>query len=170
MVYLIVSDIHGSTRGLEYLKSAIYLHKPDVIILLGDNLYGAIDGSASAVASYFRFSEIPVLGVMGNCDFPQDAEAMGLDLPYERSFRFHDHRVIMQHHAFTRDLGPGDIGLFGHTHIKLLHENDGVILCNPGSLGKPRDGSPGYAVLEDGGIYLYDANKFQIIESVKFKH
>ena len=40
--------------------------------------------------------------------------------------------------------------LLGHTHIQHAEAVDGGLVCNPGSVGQPRDGDPraGYAVLD----------------------
>ena len=36
-----------------------------------------------------------------------------------------------------------DIALFGHTHVGLLKEINGITVFNPGSLERPRDSSGG---------------------------
>ena len=43
-----------------------------------------------------------------------------------------------------------DILFLGHTHIPFLVERDGKIICNPGSVGQPRDGDPkaAYAIYD----------------------
>ena len=43
--------------------------------------------------------------------------------------------------------------VFGHTHKPWVHEYDGVLFVNCGSVGKPKDGDPrgAFAVLESGG-------------------
>lgn len=54
-------------------------------------------------------------------------------------------------------LGTGDrVFLSGHTHIQTLQEKNGILYCNPGSVGQPRDRDPraAYAMLNDGKITL----------------
>lgn len=76
--------------------------------------------------------------------------------------------------AFT-----GDLLICGHTHIPYHKEIDGKHILNPGSVGKPKDGSPDakYMILElsAGNIYsemisiTYDLNKIiEVVESSKF--
>lgn len=45
--------------------------------------------------------------------------------------------------------------LSGHTHIQKYQENQGIMYCNPGSVGQPRDHDPraAYAVFTDGKIF-----------------
>jgi putative phosphoesterase len=49
------------------------------------------------------------------------------------------------------------IFLSGHTHIQMLEEKNGILYCNPGSVGQPRDFDPraAYATLHNGKISLH---------------
>ena len=48
-------------------------------------------------------------------------------------------------------LKAGDILLFGHIHIPLHQEKDGILCLNPGSVSIPKNGSAhGYMTYEDG--------------------
>ena len=44
----------------------------------------------------------------------------------------------------------------GHTHVQSLHRNGGLLFCNPGSVGQPRDGNPraAYAILDCDEVVL----------------
>ena len=42
----------------------------------------------------------------------------------------------------------------GHTHVKVLKEQDGIILLNPGSTTIPKDGTSSFAFYENGQIEL----------------
>ncbi|MHA2227307.1 MAG: metallophosphoesterase family protein [Candidatus Hodarchaeales archaeon] len=54
------------------------------------------------------------------------------------------------------DLIDLDILFLGHTHIPMRKENEnGLIICNPGSVGQPRDGNSQASYL----IYNINANK-----------
>lgn len=46
--------------------------------------------------------------------------------------------------------------LSGHTHVQTLEGKNGLLYCNPGSVGQPRDRDPraAYAILDDSGITL----------------
>ena len=47
-------------------------------------------------------------------------------------------------------LRRGDALVFGHAHVKVCEERDGIVLFNPGSVGIPRDGSHSFGLYEDG--------------------
>jgi len=72
-------------------------------------------------------------------------------------------------------LGEGvDVLLLGHTHVQAVRRFDDGIVCNPGSVGQPRDGDPkaAFAVLElDGEEPTVDTHRVtydvdRVIEAV----
>ncbi|MBQ7250029.1 MAG: YfcE family phosphodiesterase [Bacilli bacterium] len=168
MTYLVVSDLHGSSRGLDLLKTAILMQKPDVLIVLGDILFGAFDGDEGACCRFFKGLTIPVMAVKGNCDYSSDGESLGFALPLSREFVFADRTFHLQHHPWYTRFQKGDVALWGHTHFKCLYEEAGVLYLNPGSIGKPRDDGPGYAIINETGIVLFDAAKLTPIKRLSF--
>ncbi|PSQ56975.1 metallophosphoesterase [Halobacteriales archaeon SW_8_68_21] len=52
--------------------------------------------------------------------------------------------------TLDRHMGEYDGVVLGHTHVQGVREVAGGFVCNPGSVGQPRDGDPraGYAVLD----------------------
>lgn len=163
MKYLVFSDLHGSMEGLGKLRAAIDVENPDALICLGDILYGAYDGSVSSCASFFSDCRLPIIGVRGNCDRREDEHIVRFALPEERVFYFKNHRLLLQHAPFYQSFKKGDIVMYGHTHVKTLHKDNDVIYLNPGSIGKPRDGEAGYAILSEEGIFLKSADSFLLI-------
>ncbi len=168
MRYLVFSDLHGSKGGLEKLQAAVILHHPDCLICLGDTLHGAIDGDARAVAQYLSHSPVPIVGVKGNCDSYFDEDALGFALPEEQTLYFASHRMLLRHAPFWSSFRPGDIVMYGHTHVHTLHKDGAVIHLNPGSIGKPRDGIYGYALIEEWGISIFDAATHSLVEKLSF--
>ncbi len=166
--YFVFSDLHGSSRGLELLRVAIEREKPDIIVCLGDILYGAYDGDTNGCAEYLSSLGSKLVAVRGNCDFSSDGNRIGAFLPEERILSAFGHRLLLQHVPYWRPLKPGDIAMCGHTHIKALYEDGGVIHLNPGSIGKPRDGSYSYALIEEKGIVLMDAETQENISLLPF--
>ena len=168
MRYLVFSDLHGSLHGLELLKKAVAVERPDVILCLGDILYGAYDGDAHQCADYLSSSQTTILGVRGNCDFYHDERAVGFALPEEQVLFAFGRRLLLRHAPFWKDFGPKDIAMYGHTHVKSLYAQGGTVFLNPGSIGKPRDGSYSYAVLEEGRAFLVDAETSERLETLEF--
>ena len=70
---------------------------------------------------------------------------------------------------------PGTHFVSGHNHIQALHDFDGKLYCNPGSVGMPRDGDPraAYATYDGQSFQLhrieYDMEKvFRLMEAAGF--
>lgn len=144
------------------------MQKPDVLILLGDILFGSFDGDEGACCSYFRSLIIPVMAVRGNCDYSSDETKLGFPLPLSREFSFAGRHFHLQHHPWYLSFAKGDVVMNGHTHFKMLYEEGGVIYLNPGSIGKPRDDGPGFAVIDSEGITLFDAAELKAIKRIGF--
>jgi putative phosphoesterase len=53
--------------------------------------------------------------------------------------------------------------LLGHTHVQHAETHGGVLVCNPGSVGQPRDGDPraAYAVLDVGDDVAVDRRRVE---------
>lgn len=145
MRILVVSDTHGDTYSLR--KAVEREGNVSLIIHLGD---GERDTAF--------IHGVPLLQVKGNCDFYSD-------LPTTLFTNEGGKNILLTHgHAFMVKYGLGalrqealdkhaDIALYGHTHVPVHTYEDGLYLCNPGSL---HNGD--YAVLEivPGGIMWLD--------------
>ena len=140
MKFLVVSDSHGY---IENMLSAIDYEVPDVILHLGDHI-----GDCRDIEK--MYPEILLRSVRGNCD----GRTPGLDID---EFVLENKRFMMTHgHLFNVKLGRTDIKktainrgvdilLFGHTHTRHHTVVDGMIILNPGSIGK---GTNEYAIIE----------------------
>ena len=141
---LIVSDSHGRNVNLQKAirNMGSYL---DMMIHLGDS------------------QEYPdqITGmVRGNCDGMSKLPGTKLvDIGSHKALLTHGHLYggsigIPQMKAMAQENGA-DIVMFGHTHIPLLEQEDGMTVLNPGSISQPRqDGRrPTYMVMtiEDDG-------------------
>lgn len=133
MRILVVSDTHGDEgalwRALEAQPTA------RAVIHLGDGVREAENMAA-------RFPELPFYLVRGNCDF---SSAAG-HIPFAREENLGGKRLFFTHghlYGVKSDLyrigcaareRQADVLLFGHTHQPLTEYDDGLYLCNPGSL------------------------------------
>lgn len=142
MKIIVVSDSHGFNSRLDEVLNIE--SDADCFIHCGD-----IECSEDAYPMYHT--------VQGNndlfCDYPQK-----IILPAMR------HRILVMHGnqfpyrqrlermaAFAKQ-EDCDIFCYGHSHIAAIEQLDQVLLLNPGSLWRSRDGrGPSYAVL-----YLQD--------------
>ena len=91
--------------------------------------------------------------VCGNNDFGSDYAPTGLCKLNGRTIYYtHGHLQRVHTNLFmllaqAKQYGA-DIVLFGHTHIALVQEIDGVHFFNPGSASRPRAGEKSYGIIE----------------------
>lgn len=150
MKIVVMSDSHGSYANLDKI---VRRHSDaDMFIHLGD-------GERELHTLFMKSPELEEKFhcCKGNCDFMNVIEIMQrteiIDLPY-------GHRIFATHgDKFSVKSGTGrlmleakrfqaDIVLYGHTHCRDNHYEDGIYILNPSSIYNPRDGKPaGYAVI-----------------------
>lgn len=169
MKWLIASDIHGSAKWCRTLMSAVADEHADRVLLLGDLLYHGPrndlpeEYDPRAVIAMLGGLTGRVLCVRGNCDtevdqmvlpFPILADYCLLEAAGRMIFATHGHHW---HAGQLPPLTPGDVLLYGHTHVPLCEEKDGILLLNPGSAAIPKEESPHSCMtLEDGLLRWHD--------------
>lgn len=138
---LVISDTHGDLSALRLIKQA---ESFDAVFHLGD-----IQGDEAQIRSLF---EVPVEIVRGNCDLFSDN-------PTDLILSVHGQEVLLTHgHKYGAKAGMDglvqaarkkrcNVVLYGHTHIPVVREIDGITLANPGSLTYPRSGIPTYLMI-----------------------
>ena len=145
MRIVVLSDSHGNAAVVEQI---IRRHQADaeVFLHLGD---GAREFENAACL----YEERVFWGLRGNCDW-------GIDLPSERVLTLAGVRLFFCHgHTLgvKSTLGPlweraraegCALALYGHTHAAHLERRDGITLMNPGSCSRPREGKPGYGIVD----------------------
>ena len=162
MTVLVFSDTHGRRDRVEELLS--HHRRADAVLFLGDGIRDLPYETCTEGGRLFA-------GVRGNCD----GFFLSVDpYPYsEELFLTLSEYTVMMLHGHTRSVKAGvdraarcaaergaDLLLYGHTHVpeeRYLPVGtvvDGYELTkplwimNPGSLGKPIDGTPSFGVLE----------------------
>ncbi len=172
MRILIVSDTHRYTYNFEMALERV--RPVDYIIHCGDVEHN--DDYINMVAG------CPVHMVAGNNDW-------GSALDREIITMIGSYRVLITHghlYSVNYDLDRLekiahekniDIVIFGHTHIPLLEERNGIVFLNPGSISFPRQYGriPTYAVMNMEkkeikiSIVEMDKEGVQILKSLDFK-
>ena len=139
---LVFSDSHGSIPALKAVFNWAKDRIPpnDTICMtacLGDSLSDL--NKATEATGYYSDWKI----ICGNNDY-------GIQAPETTAFDFVDHRFFMCHghrHGIYSDFHPllaaaknteADVALFGHSHVPFFKEANGILLINPGSIGRPR--------------------------------
>jgi putative phosphoesterase len=152
---------HIAAHGIEAKKGA------DTLLLLGDTLYHGPrndlprDYAPKEVTAMLTGLELPVFGVRGNCDAEIDQTVLGFPIMADYSlFIAGRHKIFVTHgHLYTPEehprLNPGDAFLFGHIHVPVCEERDGILILNPGSVSIPKEDSPHIFMLYEGGVFRW---------------
>jgi putative phosphoesterase len=141
---LVLSDTHGSVKTLKNVLSWAQAQtvSGDTIrtaVFLGD---GVSDLRPATDAAEFSCDWIVI---SGNNDYDY------YSIPDTSIFDFNGHRFYISH-GFRHTLYGGyntlvaaarknnaDAALFGHTHVPFCKNIGGILLLNPGSIGRPRN-------------------------------
>jgi len=143
---LVLSDSHGSHSAM---LEIVQKEKPDIIYHLGDH----IRDSEWLKEQVFH---IPVIGVVGNCDYRAPGLNRILDeIEGVRIFGCHGHQYHVKYSLMSLRYAAMEVRaalcLFGHTHEPVCLELEELTMMNPGSCG---GSAPSYGVvlLEEGKI------------------
>lgn len=137
MIVLIVSDSHGARYNVQDAieQTVRKWGAVDEFIHCGD-----LCGDEEYISDY---THAPVHLVTGNCDGISRINSEELFvLEGKRVFLTHGdgYFVRMGHEAIisrAKQLSA-DIVLYGHTHVPVITEEDGITIVNPGSVSRPR--------------------------------
>lgn len=167
MKWFIMSDVHGSAYWCEKALENSEKENCDRILMLGDILYHGPrndlprDYSPKRVIEMLNARKNAILCVRGNCE--AEVDQMVLDFPV-----LADYAVIQagrkiiyatHGHKYGKDnplpLNPGDVVLYGHTHVPDKSEKDGIFYLNPGSVSLPKAGSENSFMIFDGQTFVW---------------
>lgn len=185
MKYLICSDIHGSLKSCKKILTAFKSHNCNKIIILGDILY---HGPRNPIPEEYNPKQVAIelnnfadriLSCRGNCDAEVDQMVLNFN-NREDYIKIDDSKFTLfctHGHIYAPALNNGDnppgcesaktiivktdtFYFYGHTHITVLEKNqNGNIICNPGSPTLPKDNKHGcYAIFENGKVSVYNWN------------
>ena len=167
MKYIIASDIHGSALYCGRLLERCKAEGACGLLLLGDLLY---HGPRNDLPEGYAPKEViamlnplkeQILCVRGNCEAEVDQMVLDFDVSTKhRALELFGSKLFMTHgHHINIDApapelsGGAEYVLYGHTHIPLKAEKDGVWYLNPGSVTIPKNGSPhSYMTLDEDGF------------------
>ncbi|MEG0068721.1 phosphodiesterase [Cetobacterium sp.] len=167
MKIFVISDIHGSSYFLKKSLEAFKVENADYILILGDELYHGPrnplpeDYNPKEVAEILNTYKEKILAIRGNCD--SEVDQMLLEYPIMGDYTtlfLNKKRIFATHgHIFNKEKLPslceGDILIYGHTHIPLAEEKEGIFILNPGSISLPKDGNENsYGIFENDNFYV----------------
>ncbi len=142
MKILVLSDTHGKLDKV--YEIAEKLTDIDLIIHCGDYQRDAFDLEDTLC--------VPTVSVKGNCDRSHGIDRRIVETPYGNIMVTHGHmegcRTDCNQLLYAAEEAGCVAACFGHTHIPLCEDFNGLYLINPGSLTQPRDGTNGsYAII-----------------------
>ena len=129
MLIAVISDSHGNKDSINKIKKKI--SNADVLLFLGDG-----ENDLAEITNDFTGE---VFAVRGNCDITgKYPEEQILEIQGKKIFICHGHRYNVKYgynsiYYRGKEIGA-DIVLFGHSHIPIIEEYDGIVLMNPGSI------------------------------------
>ena len=178
MKILIASDIHGSAYYCRKLLEALDREDAPRMLLLGDILYHGPrndlpeEYAPKEVISMLNPLKDRVVSVRGNCE--AEVDQMVLDFPVLADYCLMpvgERMMYCTHgHIYNEEnlppMMPGDILLYGHTHVPRAELCGDKWMLNPGSVSIPKGGSvQSYAVLEDGTFTVKDMDGREIMRA-----
>ena len=152
MRIVVMSDSHRNAGAVDDVIEK-NLDTADMFIHLGDGEY-------ETDLVMMQYPNKDIRRVAGNCDRDSSLpDYLVVDLPGARIFCTHGHRFDVKY-GLERIMSAAaqkkcNIILYGHTHERFQHYEDGVYIMNPGSCSCPRDGKPpsyGIVDITDKGI------------------
>ena len=168
MKYMVLTDIHGSSKYLNLAMEKYNKLNCDKLLLLGDILYHGPRNdlpegyNPKEVISILNPMKDKILCVKGNCD--AEVDEMVLEFPLYPIVMINVGRKLELTHGHNLDEceGEGYI-VHGHTHINKYE--DGII--NIGSLSIPKDNHHTYAIIENNVLTSYDLFTDEVVMEVK---
>ena len=149
MKIIVFADSHTDIKTMD---TVVKKEKPNRIIHLGDHV---TDG----VMLQEMYKDIPIEMVAGNTDITDE-------YPFEKTLELCDIHIFITHGdkynvhlGFSRIFYKGesvnaDIILFGHTHKAYLENQNGIVLMNPGRIGRVSrnfiEASYGVIIIDNG--------------------
>lgn len=139
MKLLVFSDSHRA--NITDMLALIDEEKPDAVVHLGDLVSDVED-------IHFVYPELPVYNVRGNNDWGDDETPNSMVVPVEHVRLFLTHGHLYGVRRDTKRLVEAaraedcQVALYGHTHRAEIHQEDGILVANPGSISRPYTAEP----------------------------
>ncbi|ACB85519.1 metallophosphoesterase [Natranaerobius thermophilus] len=159
----VISDTHGK---IDDVVQSISKNEPVHYILhAGDFLTDLHNIKYEIEHNPDLLKENPLgyYGVVGNCDGYKSPSKLLIEVSGLRILLLHGHYEGVKNGLlqlnYLAEEERSDIVIFGHTHIPVNIQENGVLFFNPGSFNYPRGGvkEPSYGIIEVSGNTLNSA-------------
>jgi len=175
----VISDTHGSLKYFE--KALAVLGNCETIIHGGDVLY---HGPRNPLPEDYRPKDLAerinsmnnLIIARGNCD--ADVDQMVIKHPMQSPYvlvQQGNFKILVCHgyekkkSAYIEMAKRFGVNLFiyGHTHVKELYKDEGLIVLNPGSTSLPKDDVQSVALIEQDSVKLINLHNGEVIKEVR---
>lgn len=172
MKFMVISDIHGSLEKLEQVLQLFEKENADKLLILGDFPYYRNSLYDYAIAENLNEISSKIIAVRGNCDTYEIEQLLEFKLEELKNIELENLTITMTHgHLYNKNNLPktcGKLFLQGHSHCAEISQIEDIIIANPGSISKPRNGGePSYLVIDEKKIILKNFAR-QILEEKYF--
>ena len=165
MKYLILTDIHGSSKYLKLVLNKV--NDFDKIIILGDILYHGPrnnlpdEYNPSEVVSILNELKDQIIAIRGNCDAEVDLMVLDFLIEENKWIDINGNKLFLTHgHKYNKqnivEYDKKYYMICGHYHINEFVKANQVACINLGSLSIPKDGHHSYGILDNGLYKSYD--------------
>lgn len=177
MKLMFASDIHGSAYWAKKVLERFEEEQADYLVLLGDLLYHGPrnplpqDYNPQVFIKLLNSIKHQIIAIRGNCD--SEVDQMVLEFPITADYNvipLKNRKLMASHGHLYNDqqipssLIEGDIFIFGHIHVPILKQQDGVYILNPGSTTLPKENHP-----NSYGILNHDQFKVKTFDGKVYK-
>lgn len=169
MKFLVLTDIHGSSKFLRLAIEKFNNLKCEKILLLGDILYHGPRNDLpegydpKEVISILNNMKDKILCVKGNCDAEVDQMVLDFLLYPTIKITINSHKFELIHGHNLEECDAEGYVLHGHTHINKYE----FPIINVGSLSIPKDNHHTYTIIDEDSLIAYDLFTDEVVMEVK---
>ncbi|MDD2208775.1 MAG: phosphodiesterase [Bacilli bacterium] len=180
MKILFLSDIHGISDNLKYIKKLDDKENFDKIVVLGDLYYAGptFDNSKQInsleVKDFLTGYQERLICIKGNCDSDVDIKASDFPICSQISLICVDGLDIYLTHGNEynikkdRKFQRKGILVYGHEHYSYIEKKNDMLFINVGSISLPKkDSEASYCIYENKTFIIYGISG-KVIEKVSF--
>ena len=178
MKILFMSDIHGISENLDYIKQLDERQNFDKIVVLGDLYYPGPSYNkefvvdSNKVLQFLMNYDKKIIGVKGNCDSNVDIKATDFPISDTLALICVDGLDIYCTHGNeynkdkNRKFKRKGVLVYGHEHIPYIYKEQDMVYINTGSISLPKNNSkPSYLVYDNKKFTLYSVDG-EIIDKI----
>lgn len=167
MKILFISDIHGITMNLDYIRNLDDKERFDKIVVLGDLYYAGPSYSqmfkidSVGVSKFLASFSDRIICMRGNCDSDVDIKVTDFPICNDLSLIMVDDINIYLTHGnkynkFNSHKFNNSILVYGHEHVPYIEKLSDMVYICVGSISLPRNNSkPSYMIYENKKFVIY---------------